>query len=155
MKLYSWVDIFLNKIKELREDEIVVYKTKVILYTLIITSLYFFPNVLSTVVLTTYIGTGHYINLSNAFTVLVFFDLIRYPIRSLPMIYPAWLEMLVSLNRIQDFINSHEVSAECLIHNHKQGNQQCGHSNEVPIPKIKSDQYAIKIDHHSFTWGVK
>jgi hypothetical protein len=52
--------------------------------SIIISSLYFFPQVLTSVVFATYIGTGHYIDLSTAFSVLIFFDLIKEPMRQLP-----------------------------------------------------------------------
>jgi len=48
---------------------------------LVIASLYFFPNVLSSVCFSTYIGVGNEIDLSDAFTVMVFFELIKDPIR--------------------------------------------------------------------------
>ena len=56
-----------------------------------IASLYFFPSILSSVVFTTYIGMGNEINLEDAFTVLVFFDLIKEPLRSFPMFFSTYI----------------------------------------------------------------
>ena len=81
LKLYSWTEIFEKEIARRREKEIGVYKRLAVWYSLVIGSLYFFPNVLSSVCFATYIGVGNEIDLSDAFTVLVFFELIKEPIR--------------------------------------------------------------------------
>lgn len=41
------------------------------------TSLYFFPSILGAAVFSTYIGSGHYLDLSVAYTVNTFFNLIK------------------------------------------------------------------------------
>lgn len=46
-----------------------------------ISALFFLPSILSSVVMATYIGSGHTIDLSTTFTVLVLLNLIRDPIK--------------------------------------------------------------------------
>ena len=81
LKLYSWTSIFSSEIYDRREHELEIIKVKALTIAFVIVSLYFFPNILSSVVFSTYIGTGHYINLSDAFAVLIFFELIKTPTR--------------------------------------------------------------------------
>lgn len=76
LKFYSWIQIYEKEIQKRREDELGKIKTLMYGWAFMITSLYFFPSILSSVVLSTYIGTGHTIDLSTTFTVLVFFNMI-------------------------------------------------------------------------------
>jgi ABC-type multidrug transport system fused ATPase/permease subunit len=119
-----------------REKELKLMWNKNFWTSTIIASLYFFPQVLSSVVFATYIGTGHYIDLGTAFSVLVFFELIKDPMRSLPYFISSFIELLVSMRRIQAFIDSDELQLDKMILNSKMEN-------------------AIEILGHSFSWGVK
>ena len=78
-------------------------------------SLYFFPSVLSSVVFTTYFSLGYNISLASAFQVLIFFDYIKGLIRNWPLFISSTLQALVSMKRIQDFINSDEVDTKMLV----------------------------------------
>jgi ABC-type multidrug transport system fused ATPase/permease subunit len=82
---------------------------------LIITSNYFFPNILSSVVFSTYIGTGHQINLATSFSVLVFFDIIKEPLRQFPLFLSSFVQMMVSMKRIQSFIETKEIDVSRII----------------------------------------
>ena len=115
LKLYSWTNLFEESIHQKRKVEMDLYRKVAIIDTLIITSLYFFPSILSSVVFTTYIGFGHQIDLASAFTVLVFFDLIKNPIRTLPLFITEYLDMKVSIVRLQSFIDADEVDGGCLV----------------------------------------
>jgi ABC-type bacteriocin/lantibiotic exporter with double-glycine peptidase domain len=81
LKFYSWTSIFQEEVQKRRVHEFKMYKVIAVWLALVITSLYFFPNILSSVVFSTYIGTGHRLDLATAFTCLVFFDIIKDPIR--------------------------------------------------------------------------
>lgn len=115
------------------------YKVIAIWLAFVITSLYFFPNILSSVVFSTYIGTGHRLDLATAFTCLVFFDIIKDPIRQLPLFISSFIQFKVSMNRIQRYIDITEVPFECLVNK-----QDVSESNP-----------AISITSSSFSWGIK
>ena len=51
----------------------------------VVTSLYFFPSLLSAVVFSVYIGLGNTLDLDIAFTVMTVLNLIKDPLRSLPL----------------------------------------------------------------------
>ena len=91
LKLYSWTDVFQAEIQARRVYEFRKMKSIAIWLTAIIASLYFFPQVLSSVVFSTYIGTGHDIDLATAFTVLILFDLIKNPLRQLPLFFSSFI----------------------------------------------------------------
>mmetsp|Transcript_5860 Transcript_5860/g.9456 ORF Transcript_5860/g.9456 Transcript_5860/m.9456 type:complete len:122 (-) Transcript_5860:3168-3533(-) len=100
LKFYGWTDSFQEEISQRREQELVMFRKLNLIAVFVIASLYFFPQVLSSVVFSTYIGTGHYIDLSKAFTVLIFFELIKNPLRSLPMFVSFFVQFLVSMRRL-------------------------------------------------------
>ena len=60
-------------------------KKRMRLGNVMVTSLYFFPSLLSAVVIATYIGLGNTLDLDIAFTVMTILNLIKEPLRSLPM----------------------------------------------------------------------
>ena len=91
LKLYTWTDLFQKKIVENREKELKALIKFYFYIVFCIASLYFFPSILSSVVFTTYIGMGNEISLADAFTVLVFFDLIKEPLRSFPMFFSTYI----------------------------------------------------------------
>ena len=76
LKFYSWTGIFEEEIQKRRQDEVSKLLRISMINSFIIVSLYFFPNILSSVVFSTYIGLGHKIDLATSFSVLVFFDII-------------------------------------------------------------------------------
>lgn len=76
LKFYSWTHIFEEEIHKRRVNEFKKYWEIAIWLALIITSLYFFSNILSSVVFTTYIGSGQTIDLATSFTCLIFFNIL-------------------------------------------------------------------------------
>mmetsp|Transcript_21329 Transcript_21329/g.33007 ORF Transcript_21329/g.33007 Transcript_21329/m.33007 type:complete len:227 (+) Transcript_21329:396-1076(+) len=81
LKFYGWTDKFKTEIQDRRAKEIKIFKKLAIVNAFLIASMYFFPAILSSVVFSTYIGTGHVISLSKAFMVLVFFAMVEEPLR--------------------------------------------------------------------------
>ena len=77
---------------------------------LVVASLYFFTNILSAVIFTTYIGLGSTLSLDIAFTVISVLNIISNPMRTLPMFLGSLIDLTVSLNRIQDFLIIDEIS---------------------------------------------
>jgi ABC-type multidrug transport system fused ATPase/permease subunit len=103
-------------------------------------ALFFLPSILSSVVMATYIGTGHSIDLSTTFTVLVLLNIIKEPIKQLPYFLQSFISFRVSMKRIQQFLDIREVPLDCLV---------SAHANLV------ENELAVKISKKSFSWGVK
>jgi hypothetical protein len=59
LKLYSWTDTFEKAIQVKRKLEMSVFWKRLSVGMISVTSLYFFPQVLSAVVFSVFIGTGH------------------------------------------------------------------------------------------------
>ena len=76
----------------------------------IVSTLYFFPAILSAVIFSFYIGYGNTLSLDVAFTVMTILNLIKDPLRQLPMFIGQFLEFQVSMERIQAFIEVDEVN---------------------------------------------
>ena len=115
LKMYSWTEVFEKEIQARRKKEIQMFWKAACVTSFVIASLYFFPSVLGSVVFSTYIGTGHYIDLQTAFTVMVFFGLIKDPLRQFPMTISSYLQLLVSLRRIQEFLESDELDIDKIV----------------------------------------
>lgn len=100
LKLYAWTDVFKKFVKEKREEEMDVLWDRFKLGSLIVSSLYFFPQLQSAVVFSCFIAAGNVLSLETAFTVTTFLNLIKDPLRTLPLFVGQWIEFTVSMNRI-------------------------------------------------------
>jgi len=67
---------------------------------MLIGCVYLFPNLLPAIVFSTYIGTGHTLDLPTATTILVLFNLMKEPLISLPMFCSDLIDLIVSMKRI-------------------------------------------------------
>ena len=76
----------------------------------LITNLYFFPQILQGVVFAFYIGFGNTLSLDIAFTVITILNLIKDPLRALPLFIGQLIEFRVSMRRIQDYLMVNEVN---------------------------------------------
>ena len=80
IKLYGWADTFEERVSKKREDELKSMKKAFFVTSIVIWSLYFFPQMLRPVVFTTYIGLGNTLELKTTFTIMIFFNLIEVTI---------------------------------------------------------------------------
>lgn len=100
LKLYSWTAQFLARINEKREAELGIYWRRLNVAMVSVTSLYFFPQIISSVVFSVYIGTGHTLDLATAYTVMTIFNNLKEPLRMLPLFLSQIIELLISMKRI-------------------------------------------------------
>lgn len=116
LKLYSWTEIFAETIKEKRKEELEWLWKRFVNGQIVVTSLYFFPALLSAVVFAFFIGFGNILYLDIAFTVITVLNMIKDPLRMLPLFVGSFLEFLVSMNRIQEFMLVDEVNTTIIRH---------------------------------------
>ena len=126
LKLYSWGDIFKHLIKEKRIPELGMLRKRYNLSIINISTLYFFPSILSAVIFSFYIGFGNTLSLDIAFTVMTILNLIKEPLRSLPQFIGQLLEFQVSMTRIQEFIQVDEINTSMV-------NQVSGRSTSASV----------------------
>lgn len=132
------MDHFENEIDKKRNEELRYVKLAAVFICIMITSLYFYPSVLSSTVMATDIALGNSIDLATTFTILVLLDLIRNPIRIIPILFYGILEFKVAMRRIEALLNLQEVTDDCLVEQ---------------ISDVRSD-LSISIEKQSFSWGV-
>ena len=126
LKLYSWSDIFKHLISEKRIPELGMLRKRYNLSIVNISTLYFFPSILSAVIFSFYIGFGNTLSLDIAFTVMTILNLIKEPLRSLPQFIGQLLEFQVSMTRIQEFIQVDEINTSMV-------NQVSGRSTSASV----------------------
>jgi ABC-type multidrug transport system fused ATPase/permease subunit len=85
LKLYSWQELFEQRINQKRGVEIQALKKGGMLTSMLIAFSYMFPNMMPAVCFSTYIGLGHSLTLSKAVTCLLFFGLMAGPMIWVPM----------------------------------------------------------------------
>ena len=85
LKLYSWKNIFSEVISEKRKEEMAILWQRFRLGQIVIVTLYFFPQLLSAVVFSVFIGTGNTLSLGVAYTVMTLLNMIKEPLRTLPL----------------------------------------------------------------------
>ena len=110
LKLYSWTAIFASLITEKRNQQLQVLKKRFVYSNIFITSLYFFPSILSAILFSVYIGLGNTLDLDIAFTVMALLNIIKAPLRAMPQFVGQLIEFQVSMGRIQEFLLTSEIN---------------------------------------------
>lgn len=65
---------------------------------------------MSATIFAVYIGFGGELDLGTAFTVLTVLNLIKEPLRTLPLFVGQSIEFMISMQRISDFILVEEIN---------------------------------------------
>jgi cell shape-determining protein MreD len=76
---------------------------------------YFFPNILNSVILGTYLALGNNIDIPTTFTVGIFIGMLYTPLYAIPAFFASFVEFMVSMKRIEKFLDLKEVPNNCLI----------------------------------------
>ena len=110
LKMYAWTHIFTAIISERRAEELAILWKRMRISQVLITNLYFFPQILSAVVFSFYIGFGGTLDLDVAFTVITILAMIKDPLRALPLFLGQLIEFRVAMRRIQDYLLVEEIN---------------------------------------------
>lgn len=120
-----------------------IYKKRLYIGMLIVSSLYFFPASLQAICYTFYIGFGGTLSLGVGYVVLNVFNMIRDPIRMLPLFIGFAVEFAISMRRIQEFLLLDEIN-ETIV-------DRSAISSGGPKPDLS---FEIK-PGSNFYWGLK
>jgi ABC-type multidrug transport system fused ATPase/permease subunit len=90
VKFYSWQDIFEDEIRKRRSNEMDSYMQQAKWSAISIVVLHFLNSILGSTILSVYIGTGHTLTVSQAFTALMYIGMAIGPMRSLPHFYNSY-----------------------------------------------------------------
>merc|ERR1711892_527232 len=108
VKLYAWEPFFEEWIHQIRLDELANLWRKAIAGIWAGISWSVAPFLVLIAAFTTYIYSdmaNHILTPEKAFVSITYFDLLRFPMQMLPMIYIQMVELMVSVRRLQNFIN--------------------------------------------------
>jgi len=110
---------------------------RMVVLSITMASLTFWPMILQATTFSVYIGTGHKIDLSTAYTVMTVFNLMQGPLRMLPMFIGSFIEFTVAMRRIQKFLICDEINPAII------EQQQQSDVNAIEIRK-----------NANFHWGI-
>ena len=116
LKLNDWESNFLTRIFRRRSKEIVALRNRGFLFALMVSSVNLFPNLMAPATFSTYIGLGHTLDFSLAVASLVLFNLMKSPLISVPLFFGDFIDLMVSMKRIDKFISLHEVQRGIIEH---------------------------------------
>jgi ATP-binding cassette subfamily C (CFTR/MRP) protein 1 len=137
IKLYGWDDEFLQRINKKRDEEVDCYKSTYRITSLTHTLLWSAPVVVSVTSIWAYDYFTEFMNISNIFTCLNIFITIQEPIRNLPWVISMLLEALVSIKRIENFLNKLEIDDTQVQRNYDMNDE---------------DKFSVKIKNGNFSW---
>ena len=140
LKLYSWDDFFFDKLNELREIELSTIQ-KIFSFRNSNQTVFWLSPIMTTIVT---IGAYEYLNketqIENIFVSLGVLNSLQEPVRAIAMIYTSFLETLISLKRIQKFINQDNIDENKIIRNDEE---------------TKGEDIMVKIENGTFSWGAE
>ena len=124
IKLYSWEDYFLNKIKKEREQELINFKKGQIVSLFIDSITWSIGPLLSFVSVFTYNIFNEPMSMSKLLTSLYIFHNLTDPLFLIPEYINGLMDSLISLRRLEAFLFSKEYSPRQLIHNKSKNTTQ-------------------------------
>lgn len=142
VKLYSWEDYYMNKIKEERKEELNVVR-KIQMNSMIINSLFWATGgLISLLSIITYNISDANMEISNILTSIFIFNNIGEPLFLFPEYITGLFDSLVSLKRIEGFLNGKEWNESQV--------DQTGNDNEFAV-KIDNLDFGVvkKTKHHN------
>lgn len=137
LKLYNWENDFKNKILQYRETEISHLRKSYNMWTLNISLFWLCPICVSIATIGVYQYFNSKFSIGSMLIGLTIFSKLQVPVRTMPDAINSFLETTVSMKRIEKFIRQQEKD----------------HSLVVKGKYSKNMEYAIKIEHGTFSWG--
>jgi ATP-binding cassette subfamily C (CFTR/MRP) protein 1 len=136
VKAYAWERSFDSKVKLIRSQELALLFKAAILGAINYFIIFTIPVFVAVVTFTVYAATGNELTPEKAFTALALFDILRFPMFTLPTVINQLIAAKVSLNRIRDFMIGGEINID-----------------EAYKP-ISSSEPAIRVAKSSFAWST-
>ncbi|XP_035948562.2 multidrug resistance-associated protein 1-like isoform X1 [Halichoerus grypus] len=136
LKLYTWEPSYKKKIIEIREQELEVQKSAGYLAVFSMLTLTCIPFLVSLATFGIYflLDEGNILTATKVFTSMSLFNILRLPLFDLPMVISAVVQTRISLNRLEDFLNTEEL-----------------HPQNIETNYI--GDHAIGFTNASFSWG--
>ncbi|VTJ83520.1 Hypothetical predicted protein [Marmota monax] len=112
LKLYAWEPAYKNKIIKIRDQELEFQKSSTYLSVCSMLMLTCIPFLVSLATFGVYfsLDEGNILTATKAFTSMSLFNILRIPLFDLPTVISAVVQTRISLCRLEDFLNSEELS---------------------------------------------
>ncbi|XP_032208471.1 multidrug resistance-associated protein 1-like isoform X6 [Mustela erminea] len=111
LKLYAWESSYQKKIIKIREQELEVQKSAGYLAVFSMLTLTCIPFLVSLATFGIYflLDEGNILTATKVFTSMSLFNILRLPLFDLPVVISAVVQTRVSLDRLEDFLNTEEL----------------------------------------------
>ena len=109
IKINSIEKFFYRKIDEKRSDEVIYYQKKGLMDVLTIFVYWSACPLILSLTFITYILIGNEMSSEVAFTTIMIFTTLQFPIRLLPTSISSLLQMVTSIKRIENFLYAKEI----------------------------------------------
>uniref|UniRef100_A0A452UFR3 Multidrug resistance-associated protein 1-like n=1 Tax=Ursus maritimus TaxID=29073 RepID=A0A452UFR3_URSMA len=131
LKLYAWEPSYKKKIIEIREQELEVQKLSGYLAVFSMLTLTCIPFLVSLATFGIYflLDEGNILTATKVFTSMSLFNILRLPLFDLPMVISAVVQTRISLDRLEDFLNTEELHPQNIETNYVGGQ----HFHKLPI----------------------
>nr|XP_027784952.2 multidrug resistance-associated protein 1-like [Marmota flaviventris] len=112
LKLYAWEPAYKNKIIKIRDQELEFQKSSTYLSVCSMLMLTCIPFLVSLATFGVYfsLDEGNILTATKAFTSMSLFNILRIPLFDLPTVISAVVQTRISLCRLEEFLNSEELS---------------------------------------------
>nr|XP_027202814.1 canalicular multispecific organic anion transporter 2-like [Dermatophagoides pteronyssinus] len=156
IKLNAWERHFETKINHLRSLEM--KQLKYIAYCNTFMTTFFSSGSIFVALFSfmayTLMSDDNVLDANRAFVSLSLFNIIRVPLTFLPLFFSFAAIALVSLKRLNEFINAPELSdySETIIHSNKQSFESKNNENDDDDNDKQQQQIAIRISNGNFNW---
>lgn len=139
IKFNSWIDKFLDKVFKSRSKEIKVIVKKLLMWMINITFMNLnYPILAISVFLVAIFAVKLSVAVPTALAILQILNSLHSSSRSLPLFIGDFVEFLVSMKRIQNFLNCGEIEEDAICHD-----------------RNTYDDYSIRVKCMNFFWGFE
>ena len=105
-----------KKIGNIRESELQTFRKSIFLRSFMIFFWGATPTLVALTTFSTFSGTGHSLTPEIAFSSVVLFNIIRFPLNILPMVFTSLAEAWASMKRLEEYFLSDELDSEAVSH---------------------------------------
>ena len=140
LKLYSWEDEFMKRINNARENELNVKKSSNKLFNMAQGIGYLSPVITSATCIGVYQYINNKIKIEDIFTCLNILASLQMPLVMIPLIFNLFLQTVVSMGRIEQFLSQDEINPNNVIND---------------SIELNNNNIAIKVENGFYSWGVE
>uniref|UniRef100_A0A8C0TW70 ATP binding cassette subfamily C member 6 n=1 Tax=Canis lupus familiaris TaxID=9615 RepID=A0A8C0TW70_CANLF len=155
LKLYAWEPSYKKKIIEIREQELEVQKSAGYLAVFSMLTLTCIPFLVSLATFGIYflLDEGNILTATKVFTSMSLFNILRLPLFDLPVVISAVVQTRISLDRLEDFLNTEELLPQNIETNYVGGHTLIYLG--INIKNVTRTSYIISFLFLSYSLNIK